>query len=88
MAVAGTITGSYADTKTDNGTAEIITEVLSGGKPASRYSYLEHKLTFSVLAGYAVTLYANAWAPASSDGEAFRFAYIPPTTPPSYRCSR
>jgi PKD repeat protein len=74
--VAGTVSGSYVDTQADGGAAESITERESGGKPDSRYTYLEHKWTFSVPAGGTSTsLYANAWAPASNDGDAFVFSY-------------
>lgn len=73
--VAGTVTGSYANTFNDEGSVQAITEIESGGKPSSRYSYLEHRWYFSVSAGAKVTLYANAWSSGSTDGDAFRFEY-------------
>lgn len=71
---AGTVSGSYVDTWSDDGVAEAITERSSGGRPSSRYSYLEHTWTFEVPAGSA-SLHLNAWSGASADGDAFRFSY-------------
>ena len=73
--VGGTISGSITDTYTDNGIYESITERESGGKPQSRYSYLDHKWVFNVVPGNLVTLYANVWSGGSSDGDSFIFAY-------------
>jgi VCBS repeat-containing protein len=74
-AVAGTVSGDYTDTQADDGVAESITEQESGGKPSTRYSYLEHKWNFNVAPGSVVTLYANAWSSGSTDGDSFIFAY-------------
>jgi PKD repeat protein len=75
--VAGTIAaGSFADTWTDDGNAEELRERESGGKPARRHSYLEHKWRIDVPAGgSARTFYANAWAPANSENDRFVLAY-------------
>jgi len=73
--VAGTVSGSYANTSKDDGSVQTITEAESGGKPSSRYSYLEHRWNFNVSAGATVTLYTNAWSSGSRDGDAFRFEY-------------
>ena len=73
--VAGTVSGDYTNTYEDDGAREAITERDSGGKPIWRFSYLEHKWTFEVIPGNAVTLYANAWSSESSDGDSFIFAY-------------
>jgi len=73
--VAGTVSGNYASTFNDDGSAQVITEVESGGKPSSRYSYLEHRWNFNVSSGATVTLYANAWSSGSTDGDAFKFEY-------------
>ena len=73
---AGTVSGTYADTKGDDeGNVQSITERESGGKKNERYSYLSHTWSFTVAPGSAVTLYANAWSGGSSDGDAFRFAW-------------
>jgi len=73
--VAGTLTGTYTNTFSDDGSSQGIREVLSGGKPAVRYSYLEHRWNFNVGTGSTVTLYVNAWSSGSSDGDTFRFDY-------------
>jgi PKD repeat protein len=73
--VAGTVSGDYTNTNSDDDTSEAIKERDSGGKPANRYSYLEHKWIFNVTPGNVVTLYANAWSSVSSDGDSFIFAY-------------
>ena len=74
--VAGTVSGSYVDTQANDGVAESIEEIESGGKPDKRHTYLEHKWTFSVPpGGLSTILYANAWAPASTDDDKFEFYY-------------
>lgn len=55
-AVAGTVHGTYQSTWKNDDTDQVITEVQSGGKPATRYYYLEHIWTFDVEVGAAVTL--------------------------------
>jgi len=74
-AVTGSVSGDYTNTHTDDGSTQAITEVLSGGKPNSRYSHLEHRWTFSIGSGATATVSANAWSGGSSDGDAFRFEY-------------
>lgn len=59
-AVAGSVSGGYTNTHADDGVAQSITETESGGKPASRYSYLEHRWAFSIASGATATVYANA----------------------------
>lgn len=75
MAIAGTLTGSYTATASNNAATESITEVLSTGSASTRYSYLEHKWRFNITAGYGTVFYANAWQTASTDGDNFQFAY-------------
>ena len=70
----GTVQGSHENTWADDGVAQSITERESGGKPSSRYSYLQHTWQFQVPAG-SVSLHFNAWSGLSVDGDAFRFAY-------------
>ncbi len=69
---SGTVSGSYSDTWALDGAVETLTERLSGGKPASRTSLLEHTWTFTVQPGANVTLFADASADA---GEGFVFAW-------------
>jgi hypothetical protein len=73
--VAGTVTGSYTDTQTSNDGYESIEEIESGGKPANRYTYLEHKWTINVTGGSSVTFYIEAYKTANSEGDDFVFAY-------------
>jgi thermitase len=73
--VAGTRSGDYTRTFADDGADETLSEVESGGKPANRYTYLDHRWTFSLEPGGTTTFYANAWRSAPADGDAFRFEY-------------
>ena len=73
--VKGTVGGSYADTHSSDDVYETITERESGGKPSNRYSMLEHKWTFNVVGGAAVTFYVEAHKTPSDDGDEFTFAY-------------
>ncbi|MBT8065476.1 MAG: PKD domain-containing protein, partial [Gammaproteobacteria bacterium] len=75
LPVAGSVSGTYASTATDNGAAQSITERESGGKKNNRHSYLEHRWTFNLPAGTGATLSINAWQSASSDGDNFEFAW-------------
>lgn len=75
LPVAGNISGSFADTHTDNGVNQAITERESGGKKQRRYSYLEHKWTFSVAPAAGFILNLNAWSGGSSDGDQFVFSW-------------
>lgn len=72
---AGTVTGTYAATHTSDDSYEVITERESGGRPSSRYSYLEHTWDFNVAAGSAVTFYVEAYRPDNPDGDDFSFEY-------------
>ena len=74
-AVSGTVSGTYLNTQGNDGNYQSILEVESGGMVTKRYSYLEHKWLVSVQPGGTVTLYANTWAPLSTDGDTFIFAY-------------
>lgn len=72
---AGTVTGTYADTAEAEGNDQTITERLSGGKPASRYSYLQHTWVFTDVPVGTSTLHVEAGSSTTSDGEAFTFSY-------------
>lgn len=73
--VTGTQTGTRADTLSDNAVYEQLTEKLTGGKPATRYSALEHKWTFTVTPGRSVLLVIQAYQSTSSDGDQFQLAW-------------
>jgi len=75
IVVAGTVSGTFAATQTSDDGYESIQEVQSGGKPANRYSYLEHKWTINVTGGSSVTLFVEAYQSSSSDGDNFVFAW-------------
>ena len=72
--VAGTVSGSYVDTQSDDNDHEAITERQSRGKPSSRHSYLEHKWTFNVPSGNIATFHVNAYK-SPNDEDDFVFAY-------------
>ena len=74
-AVSGTVSGTYVATNADGGAVESIRERESGGRPANRYSYLEHRWSIDVAAGDTVTLFLDAYMDASTDGDEFTFAY-------------
>ena len=69
----GTVTGDYTDTWASDDVYEAITERVSGGKPANRYSYLEHIWTFGTTAGG--TFSVEAYHTANTEGDDFVFAY-------------
>lgn len=75
VAVAGTVSGTVVNTRVDDDSSQSITERESGGKPANRHTYLEHRWNFNVSNGVTVTVFANAWSGGSSDGDEFRFEY-------------
>jgi len=75
-AVAGSTGGSLAGTfADDDGSVQTITERESGGKPQSRYSYLEHQWHFSIASGDMVTVVANAWMSGPNADERFDIEY-------------
>jgi PKD repeat protein len=74
-AVGGTVSGNLNATRVNDGAVESITERESGGKPANRHTWLEHRWGFNVSVGAAVSLHANAWSGGSNDGDTFSFEY-------------
>ncbi len=76
IAVEGSITGSYSDTWENDGTYQVLGEVILGrGKPKNFRSSLEHKWTIDVIGGDIVTFYVDAYHTANSEGDDFVFAY-------------
>jgi len=71
----GTVSGGFANTHTDGGSVQSITEQQSGGNPRNRRSSLSHRWTFNVSPGNSMTLSANAWSGGSSDGDNFQFQW-------------
>jgi len=74
-AVAGTVSGTVANTWNDDGSSQSIMERESGGRKSNRYTYLEHRWNFNISAGATVTVYANAWSGGSNDDDTFNFEY-------------
>ena len=73
--VFGTVSGSLTDTQADDVNVEAITEQETAGKPSRRRSQLEHTWVVPVTGGEVITFSVNAWAPTSSDGDQFTFAF-------------
>jgi hypothetical protein len=72
IAVSGSVNGSYSDTWGADGNVQTLTERESGGRKSRRHSFLEHQWRFSnVRGGLLITLIADAWAPANSEGDDF-----------------
>jgi hypothetical protein len=71
---AGTVSGSYAATHTDNGASQSIRERESGGKKRNRYSFLVHTWQASLPVNSMATVHANAWSGGSSD-DSFVFSW-------------
>lgn len=73
---SGTVTaGDFTDTFSNDGVFEIIQERQSGGRPSNRYSFLEHKWTFSVAGGDTVTFFVEAFHSFTTENDHFVFAY-------------
>jgi len=71
----GSVSGSFTNTQSDDGSVQSITEAQSGGNPRKRRSSLSHRWTFNIVSGNSTTLTANAWSSGSSDGDNFQFQY-------------
>jgi PKD repeat protein len=75
IAVTGTVTGDYLDTRASDNVYEVITEVQYTGHPRKTYSYLEHKWNFDVSSGSDITFYLEGYRSNNSDGDNFTFEY-------------
>jgi hypothetical protein len=73
--VAGSVSGSVSNTVNDDDSNQSITERDSGGKPANRHTYLEHRWNFNLSAGATTTVYANIWSGDSTDDDTFNLEY-------------
>jgi hypothetical protein len=74
--IDGTVTsGSLADTHASDDSYEAITERQTGGKPSNRKSLLDHRWTFNVTGGAAVTFSVEAYHTANGEGDDFIFQY-------------
>ncbi len=72
--VHGGVSGSYSATQSADGSLQRISESHSGGKPSNRYTWLEHRWTFSVAAGNAISVHLTG-ATSANSGEVMQFAY-------------
>lgn len=70
----GTINGTYINTWQLDNSTQTLTERESGGKPANRYSHLQHTWTFSTAPGL-MTFIVNAATSNSLDNDNFVFSY-------------
>jgi hypothetical protein len=57
----GVVTGTYLDTQTNDGIAQVITEKQQGGRPSNRRDAMEHTWVFELQSGSGLTFSANAW---------------------------
>lgn len=73
--VAGTVSGSYANTTVSDGVNETITEELYTGHPRKRSSFAEHQWNFNLPAGGAATFHLEAARSSNADGDDFLFEY-------------
>jgi hypothetical protein len=70
----GNVTGSYADASYDDGIAERIAEMESGGKKNQRHTRLQHRWQFNLVSGTSAMLAVNAWKTGTSEDD-FVFEY-------------
>lgn len=74
QAVSGVVTGTLAGvTSSDDAVQAIQEELTSGGKPASRFSFLEHRWAWIAPAGARQELHVEGFRTSSSDGDDFAF---------------
>jgi len=73
--VSGSVSGSFLDTTASDDVIEMITEELSGGNPANRFSHLEHRWTIQVSSGTWVEVHVEGFRSSSADGDDFAFQY-------------
>ncbi|MDH3890241.1 MAG: PKD domain-containing protein [candidate division Zixibacteria bacterium] len=73
--VNGTASGSYLNTQASDDSYEGLTEGESGGKPSRRYSTLDWKWNFSVIAGATTSFNVEAYRPDNAEGDDFAFEY-------------
>jgi beta-lactam-binding protein with PASTA domain len=75
IAVIGTVSGTFANTRSSDNIRQSITETETSGNAKNRTSQLEHKWAFNVSAADTVTFHIEAHHTANSEGDNFVFAY-------------
>jgi PKD repeat protein len=75
IAVSGTVSGTYTATHASDDVRQSIREIESGGRPQTRYSYLEHKWTFNIPSSTSLTFYVEGYRSSNSEGDNFTFSY-------------
>lgn len=74
QSVHGSVSGTYINTHDADSISQTISESHSGGKPANRYTWLEHRWVFNLPAANSHMLTAELTANAGG-GESFAFEY-------------
>ncbi len=72
---AGTLGGSVANLRDNDGAYRTVRERESGGRKNSRYSYLEHIWVIDVPAGESAMLHLGGYRSNSSDGDSMLLSY-------------
>jgi PKD repeat protein len=71
----GNLSGNLNATKLNDGAVESVTERESGGKPANRHSWAEHRWTINIASSGDASVVINAWQSSSTDGDTFDFEW-------------
>lgn len=71
----GVFSGSYLDTRTQDGVAEVLIESQTGGSPSTRKSQLEHEWSLTVAPGGSQSFFVDAWHTPNTEGDDFEFEY-------------
>jgi len=71
----GTVAGSYTYTYASDNVYEVLTEAVTGGKPSSRRSVLDHEWRIAVESGDVVTLWVEGHHTANAENDHFEFLY-------------
>jgi peptidyl-Asp metalloendopeptidase len=74
QSVHGSVSGTYLNTHDADGIGQTISETHSGGKPRNRYTWLEHRWSFTLPAANSHLLTAVVTADVG-EGESFSFDY-------------
>lgn len=73
--VSGTVSGTFADASASDDAVEAISEEISSGNPARRFSFLEHRWSIAVPAADRVELHVEGFRTSGGDADNFAFEY-------------